>query len=363
MSSLSPISISNISNDSIPEVLMDEFEFFMEDELIKDSTSSCLPCPHWNVGMNKLEIDYDTDELLSGDLELMMTNEYTKGKNECFNDIETIFGADQASFSADDISTDNSTFDYTSADDMPTDDMFCGSTDTCLTPRQESTKRTDAVSPRRDSHLISNGPGLDENSISCLFDAIDQAEYGFESPTNCSICHCRLIAPKTIENFTKHIQDEHLDLYIEFQYRRIQSGRIIFPKNVKEGEYLRLIMRYIGDDKSPLPTFCLVPGCNRSGKDRNILSGHFRGGHKKTYTFCQLLLKGYNTDRLNDSIKQLDLSFEDSQHKKRRYSYMKSKSGCGNKENTGTAIKSKKYRYSRRSRDLGREESSSAFKF
>jgi ABC-type microcin C transport system duplicated ATPase subunit YejF len=70
-----------------------------------------------------------------------------------------------------------------------------------------------------------------------------------------------------------------------------------------------------------------VPGCQRNGKDRNILSGHFRGGHRRTYNFCQLLVKEYDVAKLDEGISELEKSVQDSQVDKRRYKYNSHQAG------------------------------------
>lgn len=218
----------------------------------------------------------------------------------------------------------------------------CDNDDGIGTPSREasspSCRNGGGVSPRR-MHASPDSVG-DGRYIARLFEAVRDKEK-FELPSECEICSYRYTGQKLSPDaaFMKHAQDAHLNTYIDFQHRRVRDGEIPTPVGVVKGAYLVNMMKYIGDDKSPLPAYCLVPDCQRTGKDRNILSGHFRGGHRKTYNFCQLLLKQHDSDALLERVADLG-ALSDAQQGKRKYRYLKGQYAHGSgidKENTGAS--------------------------
>ena len=215
------------------------------------------------------------------------------------------------------------------------DDMSCEDLDGLSTPTSTSyfflRDRSRSVSPLR-CEFVNNYPkvkfnlnifkdSVDLHVVDTLYNSLKNINNHYNSHY-CNKCQQNFASNQNNrESFIKHVREVHLREYIYCQMKRILSKEITLPTDIELGEHLGLIMEYIGDGNVLPPAKCYVPGCLRKGKDRNIMSGHFRSGHKKTYKFCQILFKKYETKDINREISLLDAEVSDAQSTRRKYLY------------------------------------------
>lgn len=144
----------------------------------------------------------------------------------------------------------------------------------------------------------------------------------FEVPALCEAEGCRYEFRRQKKRdalaYLNHAKERHRATFIDCQWVRVKCGEIPIPSDVVPGDYLREIMQFIGDKQMFVGT-CLVPGCPRTGKDRNIMSGHFRETHPRTYKYCQLVSDEYDTENIRRIIDQYLARVENK--KKRKYVY------------------------------------------
>lgn len=117
--------------------------------------------------------------------------------------------------------------------------------------------------------------------------------------------------------YLQHARSLHHKDVVHCQYRRLVNGEIPLPEGILLNLYLLRLMMFICDKKMTCSS-CIVPNCQRVGADRNIISGHYRETHPKTFFYCQLLTKEYDREAIQVGIERLS-SVENK--KKRKYNY------------------------------------------
>jgi hypothetical protein len=148
------------------------------------------------------------------------------------------------------------------------------------------------------------------------------SQHNFVAPKLCPTCDYKFKTPASRGNFLKHAREKHPNNFAFSQWHRIQYGEIPVPRGIHVGLYMLNMLMFMADITAKVPDVCFVPGCVRTGRDRNIMTGHFRGAHRKTYTYCQEVLKCWDTSDLVHAVEKLDASgMIDSHATRRKYSY------------------------------------------
>lgn len=117
--------------------------------------------------------------------------------------------------------------------------------------------------------------------------------------------------------YLEHAMAAHQDDFVHCQYKRILNGEIPVPDEVRIDTYLLRLMLFICNKRTTCSS-CMVPDCPRVGADRNIISGHFRETHTKTFFYCQLLTREYDVELIRLGIDKLSHLTD---KKKRKYVY------------------------------------------
>lgn len=121
---------------------------------------------------------------------------------------------------------------------------------------------------------------------------------------------------RATEAFLRHAVHRHRHAFVEAQYTRLLSGEIPNLDFDTPQKYLRELMHYISDRRLKMSR-CILPGCKAFGKDRNIMLGHYRRSHRKTFNYCRLISTVYDAHEIKVSFDQYFFNVDDK--KKRKY--------------------------------------------
>jgi hypothetical protein len=139
------------------------------------------------------------------------------------------------------------------------------------------------------------------------------------------------------DSFLRHAVHRHRHAFVEAQYMRLLSGEIPNIDFCTPLKCLREVMHYISDRKLQMNR-CILSGCKSFGKDRNIMMGHLRRSHRKTFNYCRLISTVYDAHEITSCIDQYFLDVENK--KKRKYSCKKSPAETADAEPSAKKITS-----------------------
>lgn len=143
-------------------------------------------------------------------------------------------------------------------------------------------------------------------------------EPNFIPHEECPFCSSSSKSAPTRNNYIKHAREKHPQEFAYCQFSRIQNGELAIPADVENGDYLLDVMTFIADKEAAVPSACFFPGCDRRGRDRNIVAGHFRGAHRRTYTYCQKVLNHVDRQDLDCELSKQDFNYLTDECKTRR---------------------------------------------
>jgi hypothetical protein len=120
------------------------------------------------------------------------------------------------------------------------------------------------------------------------------------------------------DGFITHAKNFHQEEFVRCQYQRLKDGELPVPEGIHMGPYLLPLMLFICDPRK-YTSKCMIPNCPRWGADRNIISGHYRETHSKTFSYCRLLTKEHEIRHIQIGVDVLLSQKNDK--KKRKYVY------------------------------------------
>ena len=148
----------------------------------------------------------------------------------------------------------------------------------------------------------------------------------FIPDSECPFCaSCSKGAPNR-NAYIKHAREKHPEEFAQCQFYRLRNDEFYIPEDIDIGDvddYVLDLMTFIADKEADVPARCIFPHCDRTGRDRNIMAGHFRGAHRRTYTYCQEILNNVDAHIIEREVRKKveDANLSDQCKTRRKYNY------------------------------------------